>query len=185
MLRQWDQQRVQLLDPKLAECLPELIGPNDRGQWGGAPRWLLAVTSLSVLPHSCNSHVLACFLHALASQYAVGTLRPEAAEVLGLPTGVIVSPGSGDNACSALVRAPGVRLGWPLRAMCLPPKPRHHVCQPADFVLCPLQGAGAVNEGSWCLSLGTSGENRPWPRAHVMEVLCTEPLTAVPQQGST
>jgi sugar (pentulose or hexulose) kinase len=33
---------------------------------------------------------------------AVGTLRPEAASALGLPVGVVVAPGSGDNAMAAL-----------------------------------------------------------------------------------
>ena len=50
----------------------------------------------------------------------VGTLRPEVAADLGLPPGVQVSPGGGDNAMAAL-------------------------------------GVGAVEEGTWVLSLGTSG----------------------------
>ncbi|CAG9462871.1 unnamed protein product [Pedinophyceae sp. YPF-701] len=50
----------------------------------------------------------------------IGKLRPDMAEYLGLPTGIAVSKGSGDNMCSAL-------------------------------------GVGAVEEGRWVCSLGTSG----------------------------
>lgn len=53
----------------------------------------------------------------------MGTLLPGVARELGLPEGVVVSPGGGDNAMAAL-------------------------------------GAGAVEEGVWVLSLGTSGEGR-------------------------
>jgi xylulokinase len=53
---------MELVDPGLPACLPDLLGPND----------------------------------------VVGTLLPEVAQQLGLPPDVVVGPGSGDNACSAL-----------------------------------------------------------------------------------
>ena len=58
---------------------------------------------------------------APALPQVVGTLRLEVAAELGLPPGVQVAPGGGDNAMAAL-------------------------------------GVGAVEEGTWVLSLGTSGK---------------------------
>ncbi|GAB4823554.1 hypothetical protein N2152v2_010600 [Parachlorella kessleri] len=67
-----------------------------------------------------DSKLPGCFPELLGPQEVVGTLRPEVAKELGLPEDVLVSPGGGDNAMSAL-------------------------------------GAGAVQDGTWVLSLGTSG----------------------------
>ena len=60
--RNWDVSLASLVDDKVAECLPALVGPDE----------------------------------------AVGTLTAAAAERLGLETDVVVAPGGGDNAMSAL-----------------------------------------------------------------------------------
>jgi hypothetical protein len=54
----------------------------------------------SCVPSGCRPHPPHWFLMCAAQ--LVGKLRPEAAAALGLPEGVVVAPGSGDNAMSAL-----------------------------------------------------------------------------------
>jgi xylulokinase len=61
-----------------------------------------------------------CLPAVLGPDEAVGSVRDELADEMRLPRGVVVAPGGGDNAMSAL-------------------------------------GAGAVTEGVWLVSLGTSG----------------------------
>lgn len=69
---------------------------------------------------SIDTKLPSCFPELIGANDALGTLLPDIAQQLGLPDGVIVGPGGGDNAMSAL-------------------------------------GCGAVRDGTWVLSLGTSG----------------------------
>lgn len=43
-----------------------------------------------------------CFPDLVGPNDCIGTLTSEAVQALGLPGDVVVAPGSGDNACSAL-----------------------------------------------------------------------------------
>ena len=70
--------------------------------------------------HQRHMTLLQCGADTRRSVQAIGELTPAAADALGLPPGLLVAPGSGDNQMSAL-------------------------------------GAGAVAEGAFVASLGTSG----------------------------
>ena len=66
--------------------------------WSARPRCGLLLMGSAKASCVCSAHkMLSC-----AAAQVVGTLLPGPAEALGLSTEVIVSAGSGDNACSAL-----------------------------------------------------------------------------------
>jgi hypothetical protein len=105
-------------DDKLLACLPRLIGP-DEVRWGGIlcnsqqcrltskllqvcdirPSQRLAVGLCQIISQLVLPAVLLAALYCLQS---VGTVLPEVADLLGLGHDVVVAPGSGDNAMSAL-----------------------------------------------------------------------------------
>eukprot|EP00887_Chlorella_sp_A99_P008128 scaffold12.g8128.t1 len=103
---------------------------------------------------------------------AVGTVLPEVAALLGLPPGVVVSPGGGDNACSALGAGAVTPKTWVLSlgtsGTLFGPSdspvldPTGAICPFCDAtgkylpLLCTLNCAGVVDE--WRKALGLSHE---------------------------